>query len=247
MDFMNVSNSFPVRYRFVELEHEIAHYSAGSMWAEPSIDHASEMMRYVFEHRDEAAKRGERARADILSGYSTDAIGKLTSERLAVIAKRWEFQALKRALAKPIQDAEPLLEQFAGLKEYLPEDQLRYQQLKDKLRGIVKSLVPSGATLLVISKGDDELLRFDTCRAWHFPLEAGNRYAGHYPKDSAGAIEHLEEVHARGVDFLLIPNTAFWWLDHYDGFRDHLLTHYKVAHKTDSCVMFDLRTGNLAG
>src|SRR5262249_33966906 len=49
MDFMNVTNSFPVRYELVELSENIGPYQAGETWAEPSIEHAAELMRLVFE------------------------------------------------------------------------------------------------------------------------------------------------------------------------------------------------------
>ncbi|MBV9174436.1 MAG: glycosyltransferase, partial [Chloroflexi bacterium] len=43
-EFMNVANSFPIRYQLVELEQAIGPYQAGSVWAEPSVEHAAEML-----------------------------------------------------------------------------------------------------------------------------------------------------------------------------------------------------------
>src|SRR5213075_2525779 len=46
-DFMDVSNAFPVGYRLVELEENVGPYQAGEVWAEPSVEHAADLMRFV--------------------------------------------------------------------------------------------------------------------------------------------------------------------------------------------------------
>src|SRR5262249_3222330 len=104
MDFMDVSNSFPVRFRLALLDADVAHYRAGDTWAEPSLEHAAGLLRYIFEHRDEAVKRGERARNDILRSYSNDAIGALIARRLELVKKRQRFQLLKQCVGKRITD-----------------------------------------------------------------------------------------------------------------------------------------------
>jgi glycosyltransferase involved in cell wall biosynthesis len=241
MDYMNVANSFPVRYRPAELDRNVAHYRAGETWAEPSIEHAAEILRYVYEHREEAAMRGAVARNDIRCGYSSNAIGRLIARRFGVISKRLEFELLRESIAKPIADVDRLLEAFSDLDEYLPEHHFRYEQLKQRLRDVIASRVPRTATLVVVSKGDEDLLKLDGCRSWHFPLQGDLTYAGYYPADSNEAIQQLEAVRAQGGDFLLFPKTALWWLDHYPEFRQHLLDRYRLAHRDDSCVMFELR------
>jgi hypothetical protein len=41
---------------------------------------------------------------------------------------------------------------------------------------------------------------------------------------------------------LLFPATAFWWLEHYEGFRRHLKSRYRVVvEREDVCLIFDLR------
>src|SRR5437763_6661783 len=42
MDFMNVSNSYPVRYDLVRIEKSVGPYQAGETWAEPSTEHAAD-------------------------------------------------------------------------------------------------------------------------------------------------------------------------------------------------------------
>src|SRR5262249_20136762 len=98
------------------------------------------------------------------------------------------------------------------------------------------------ATVLVVSKGDEELLMFNDRKAWHFPRSEDGQYAGSYPADSAAAIDHLESLHAQGAEFLVFPETANWWLDYYSAFRQHLESKYRVAARGDhGCLIFDLR------
>jgi hypothetical protein len=63
-----------------------------------------------------------------------------------------------------------------------------------------------------------------------------------YPADSAEAIARLEELRTRGGKFLLFPNTASWWFDHYRALKQHLEGCYRVtARHEDTCLIFDLR------
>jgi hypothetical protein len=236
MDVMNVSNSFPVRYQLVELEENIGLYRAGEVWAEPSLEHAAELMRYVFANRQEAGARGLAARQDIEANYSEERVGQLIQERLAVIRRRDRFIALRRALSTSASDLDSVVSRFQDISAFVP----RYQQLMARIRAVVQTALPLHATVLVVSRGDDELLKLDARTAWHFPRNADGLYAGYNPADSAAAIAHLEELRAQGAEFLLFPATALWWLDHYAEFRRHLESRYRViVSQTDSCVIFD--------
>jgi hypothetical protein len=93
----------------------------------------------------------------------------------------------------------------------------------------------------VVSKGDDELLELNGKKAWHFPQNRDGLYAGYHPADSAEAIAHLEELWAKGGDYLLFPSSAFWWLEHYKEFDQHLKSRYRVAlHEEETCKIFAL-------
>ena len=121
----------------------------------------------------------------------------------------------------------------AGTGKYI-----RYQQLIRRIRDIVHDRLPFDARVIVVSKGDDELLKLGTGRAWHFPQSANGTYTGHHPADSAAAIAHLEEVRARGADYLLFPSTAFWWLDFYADFRHHLDSRYSRVLDEPDCIIY---------
>lgn len=87
LEFMDSQNSLLVDYRLVMLERDFPPYSAGSRWAEPSIDHASSLMRKVFENPAWAAAIGARARSDIATKFSLDAAGAAMAERLEAIRR----------------------------------------------------------------------------------------------------------------------------------------------------------------
>ena len=90
VDFMNVSNSLLVRYQMVRLERDLPPYPRGSVWADPDVDHAAELMRMVYADPDRARKLGERARADVMAYLSPEAAAARISERLALIGRDLE-------------------------------------------------------------------------------------------------------------------------------------------------------------
>jgi GT2 family glycosyltransferase len=109
----------------------------------------------------------------------------------------------------------------------------RYEREAECLREVVKETVPSGATVLVISRGDEELLSLNGRRAHHFPQADDGTWAGHHPADSGEAIGHLEALRERGAEFLVVPPTYLWWLRHYEGFREHLDGRYPSVVRDD--------------
>jgi hypothetical protein len=119
---------------------------------------------------------------------------------------------------------------------------VRAAQVTGRTREDIHRLLPSGATVLVVSRGDDRLVNLDDRSGWHFPQAGGGVYAGHHPADSASAIEHLEQLRQRGAEHLVIPATSGWWLEHYADFARHLDDRYEVvASDPDSCVIYALR------
>jgi len=116
-----------------------------------------------------------------------------------------------------------------------------YQRLTQRIREIVADTLPAGATVLVVSKGDEELLRIEGHDARHFPAAADGSWAGHHPSDSEEAVAALEAMRAAGGQFIVFPRTGMWWLDHYRGLAEHLEQRYEaVVREEDTCVIFAL-------
>lgn len=131
------------------------------------------------------------------------------------------LDALPQRLPKPRDRA-------AALKLHRHGFNHSYDQMTYRIQDLVRDALPASATVAVISKGDEELLDLGR-RAWHFPRAVNGQYAGHYPADSEEAIAHLETLRKLGADYLLIPATSLWWLDHYPDFGRHLGRHYRVS------------------
>lgn len=82
MDFMNETNSLPVRFELAPLAEADPPYEQGSLWAVPDIDDAARKMRLVFDNRSLGSEIGHLARATMLSGHSPRAVGRLMEQRL---------------------------------------------------------------------------------------------------------------------------------------------------------------------
>ncbi|MFL5241592.1 MAG: sulfotransferase family protein [Gemmataceae bacterium] len=113
-----------------------------------------------------------------------------------------------------------------------------------QIQEIVDASLPHDARVVVVSKGDEELVLLNGRQAWHFPQDENGDYAGHHPGDSAEAIAQLEALRAKGGDYLLLPSTAFWWLDYYGGLCCHLDTHYRRVWDNEHCIVYQLSQGN---
>ena len=50
----------------------------------------------------------------------------------------------------------------------------------------------------------------------------------------------------KGAEFLLLPPTAFWWLEHYQEFRQHLEDRYRalLPSSCETCKIFALAGSN---
>jgi glycosyltransferase involved in cell wall biosynthesis len=219
-DFMDISNAFPVSYHLVEIDENVGPYKAGNVWADPSVEHAAELMRTVVDRPEEGHGRGERARERIHRDYSEERIADLIQHRLDIIAERDRFDGFK-------QEVKGLV---AG-----------YRDLVQEVREIVRRVVPAGGVVMVVSKGDADLVGFEGRTGCHFPETEAGVYAGYHPRDSAAALGALESSIARGREYLLVPGTALWWLDHYADFRAYLEARYPTLWRDRRCVLYDLR------
>lgn len=115
-----------------------------------------------------------------------------------------------------------------------------YRRMLRRVRAAVRAVTTPRSVVVVVSKGDDELLSFHERAGWHFPQMENGAYAGHYPSSSAAAIDHLETLRGQGAQFLVLPATARWWLEHYAAFGQHLDARYDRIHDDEHCIIFRL-------
>ncbi|MDB5799502.1 MAG: glycosyl transferase group 1 [Rhodocyclales bacterium] len=88
VDFMNVENSMPVRYRLKPLEMDIGAYPAGPLWAEADIAHAAECLGRLASQPDLVRRLGERAMHDVRHQLGPHTVGLLIRQRLEILG-RW--------------------------------------------------------------------------------------------------------------------------------------------------------------
>jgi GT2 family glycosyltransferase len=120
-------------------------------------------------------------------------------------------------------------------------EQAAYRRVVRRTRAIVTEITPLGSSVLVINKGDPAMLKLPNRQAWPFPQAADGSYAGYNPKSSTAAIVQLEALRARGAQYLVLPVSAFWWLDYYREFREHLESRYRLLCRySRTCAVFAL-------
>lgn len=112
---------------------------------------------------------------------------------------------------------------------------LEAQRLDDRE---IAAVIPSGASLLLVGDSCRLPVSVEGRRALPFP-EAGGVYAG-TPEDDASAIRELGRVRRCGTRFIVFERSAFWWLDHYRDFADHLRSTYSCVRESDRLMIFDL-------
>jgi GT2 family glycosyltransferase len=205
----------------------------------------AELMAEVVRLSTLAGVRPQRRRA-------TDAaplprMGGLDHRAFLAHANRLEEQV--RELQQRLEDADVDGGETGAQGEVVPaftaSRSLGYRRLVERVRAAVAEIVPEDASLLVVSRGDNELLRLGASRAAHFPQAASGGYLGHHPRDSEEAIAGLEALRERGADYLVLPSTSCWWLEHYADFAAHLHARYPVQ-EADACTIFALRGGRVA-
>lgn len=91
-DFMSNDNSYPVNYQLTQLKENYGPYKAGQHWAEPDIDHAAKLMRHVYLDREDAQRKGAKARDDIRRAHSPEAVGKAIEKELISLQASGELR-----------------------------------------------------------------------------------------------------------------------------------------------------------
>jgi len=75
VDFMNAANSYLVDYEIARVGPECEIYPPDGEWAQPSVEHAAQQLRRVYDDPQEAARIGAQARSDIARTLSAEATG----------------------------------------------------------------------------------------------------------------------------------------------------------------------------
>lgn len=87
-DFMNPNNSLPVKYDLITITTPYGPYCPGNLWANPSVSHAAELMRYVFENQKDAEAIGQNAKAYMEEFFSPKVVSDRIKKRLKFIKSK---------------------------------------------------------------------------------------------------------------------------------------------------------------
>jgi hypothetical protein len=119
--------------------------------------------------------------------------------------------------------------------------ELHYAELRNRVIELVRLATPRGSKVLIITKGDDEMLEAPGRQCWHFPRAVNGLYAGCYPADSREAIAHLRTLQSQGAQYLCVPSTSYWWLEFYERWTAYLQRcHRLAAYQEDVGVLYRL-------
>ena len=126
---------------------------------------------------------------------------------------------------------------------YVRRPKPSYQALVARFRDVVCTTVPADATVLVVSKGDPDLLHLDGRKAWHFPQTPEGVYAGHHPANDDECLAELARLCANGATHLAIPAPALWWFDHYPRFAEYVRNRCRILRDTPDAAVVLLTAG----
>ncbi len=105
LEFLNEKNAYLVDFVMRPVGEHAEPYPADAEWADPDLDELARRMRYVFEHREEAASRAERGAREVRAGHGPDAAGRSMG---ALLQARYATLAAQGAHALRVRRTAPL-------------------------------------------------------------------------------------------------------------------------------------------
>ena len=88
LDYLNSHDHLLVRYKNCPVRQPYLYYNPNMQWADPDLGHASELMRWTYEHQEESCAMAQRASAAIRDSYSPRSVGELAKARLTALLRR---------------------------------------------------------------------------------------------------------------------------------------------------------------
>ncbi|MGB3266736.1 MAG: glycosyltransferase [Microcoleus sp.] len=86
-EFMNVGNSFLVKYKLIPIERDCGPYKKDNVWAQPDVGHAADLMQKVFNNYREARQIGAVGAEQIKTLLNPQVTGNKIRKRLEYIAE----------------------------------------------------------------------------------------------------------------------------------------------------------------
>ena len=84
-DFLTPKSGFPISYALRPVEHHEYHWAAGQSWAEPDINEAALVMRWIVDNPHAAQHRAQKGQALIRTKYHPSVVGQAIRHRIEKI------------------------------------------------------------------------------------------------------------------------------------------------------------------
>lgn len=142
--------------------------------------------------------------------------------------------AVGRVMARTPKSQVPLMVAGSG-----GVGELEHSRRVTNARAAVEQLVPPDARVAVITRGDTRLLDLGGRRALVVPhAEHPSAWTAREPERADELIAHLEAVRSElGCDHLVMPYTAFWWMERSPELRAYLERTTVVVHRDEGSAV----------
>ncbi len=89
-EFLKEDNSYLTNYTLCPVGGMTwsPYYTGDQLWCEPDMEHAINLMRHVYNNRDEAKAKGAKVKEFVTTNFSWDVVGNLIIKRLNELDKR---------------------------------------------------------------------------------------------------------------------------------------------------------------
>jgi glycosyltransferase involved in cell wall biosynthesis/lipopolysaccharide biosynthesis glycosyltransferase len=116
MDFMNENVSFPIQFSLIKIGNGSLPYSPESVWAEPDLEQAAQIMNNLYRDKEQATKIGQLAKEHVTQSFNLDRAQRFIAERVTVnssLAVR-----TKRKLSRKIQKVIKFLKRIKRIAKH---------------------------------------------------------------------------------------------------------------------------------
>jgi SAM-dependent methyltransferase len=116
---------------------------------------------------------------------------------------------------------------------------LAWQQDRAKGTEEMRAVIPPGKSFILIDEDQWGIKELGGERRGIPFLEHNGQYWG-VPPDDETAVRECERLRQEGASLLVIARPAFWWLDYYSEWRQHLIATCRCLRANEQVCVFDL-------
>jgi hypothetical protein len=200
----------------------------------------TELTQLIFELVEAAGSRSE-ALADLGVFRSFVVVERGEADLSGPHGFELEGQIYRRAANSTPGSDESLRSRLTAAESQLAATRSRLNWTRGALRAVAElnARVPAGETLVLVDDGQLDRSYFPHHVVLPF-LERSGRHWGP-PADDATAIAELQRMRQAGASYLAFAWPAFWWLEYYREFAQHVRAQFRCMLENDCLIVFDLR------